>query len=110
MLGLTGETQNLGRVESENSQQGDSITSASKSIRIVRSRVYKDEAFVLAGTGGTASSFGIPRKLSRAVKLGFSIAIYGALRFVIVTARKAGAVLIAPTILLDLSRVWLYSA
>ena len=49
MFGLTGETQNLGRVESENSQQGDySITSASKSIRIVRSRVYKDEALVSA--------------------------------------------------------------
>jgi len=36
------------------------------------------------------------------------IAIYGALRFVIVTANQAGAVLIAPTILLDLSRVLLY--
>ncbi len=52
MFGLTGETQNLGRVESENSQEGDSITSASKSIRIVRSRVYKDEALVSAALVG----------------------------------------------------------
>ena len=53
MFGLTGETKNLGRVESGNSQQqGDSINSASKSIRIVRSRVYKDEALVSAALVG----------------------------------------------------------
>jgi len=48
MFGLTGETQNLERVDTGNSQRRDSITSASKSIRIVRSRVYKDEALVSA--------------------------------------------------------------
>ena len=52
MFGRTGETQNLGRVESGNSQEGDSITCASKSIRIVRSRVYKDEALVSATLAG----------------------------------------------------------
>jgi hypothetical protein len=52
MFGLTGETQNLGRVETGNSQRRDSITSASKSIRIVRSRVYKDEALVSAALVG----------------------------------------------------------
>ena len=52
MLGLTGETQNLGRGETGNSQRRDSITSASKSIRIVRSRVYKDEALVSAALVG----------------------------------------------------------
>jgi hypothetical protein len=52
MCGLTGEAKNLGRVETENSQQGDSITSASKSIRILRSRVYKDEALVSAALVG----------------------------------------------------------
>jgi len=52
MSGLTGETKNLGRVETGNSQGRDSITSASKSIRIVRSRVYKDEALVSAALVG----------------------------------------------------------
>jgi hypothetical protein len=52
MFGLTGETQNLERVETGNSQRRDSITSASKSIRIVRSRVYKDEALVSAALVG----------------------------------------------------------
>jgi hypothetical protein len=52
MFGLTGETHNLGRVETGNSQRRDSITSASKSIRIVRSRVYKDEALVSAALVG----------------------------------------------------------
>ena len=52
MFGLTGETQNLGGVETGNSQRRDSITSASKSIRIVRSRVYKDEALVSAALVG----------------------------------------------------------
>ena len=52
MFSLTGETKNLGRVETENSQEGDSITSASKSIRILRSRVYKDEALVSAALVG----------------------------------------------------------
>ena len=52
MFGLTGETKNLGRVETGNSQRRDSITSASKSIRIVRSRVYKDEALVSAALAG----------------------------------------------------------
>ena len=64
--------------------------------------------FGVGRAGGTASSFGIPRKLSRAVKQGFSIAIYGALRFVIVAANQAGAVLIAPKIFLNLNRVLLY--
>ena len=64
--------------------------------------------FGVGRAGGTASSFGIPRKLSRGVKLRFSIAIYGALRFVIAAANQAGAALIAPRILLDLSRVLLY--
>jgi len=48
MFGLTGETKNLERVETENLERRDSITSASKSIRIVRSRIYKDEALVSA--------------------------------------------------------------
>lgn len=52
MFGRTGETQNLGWVETGNSQRRDSITSASKSIRIVRSRVYKDEALVSAALVG----------------------------------------------------------
>jgi hypothetical protein len=52
MCGLTGETKDLGRVETENSKEGDSITSVSKSIRIVRSRVYKDEALVSAALVG----------------------------------------------------------
>ena len=52
MFGLTGETQNLGQVETGNSQRRDSITSASKRIRIVRSRVYKDEALVSAALVG----------------------------------------------------------
>ena len=48
----TRETQNLGRVETGNSERRGSITSASKSIRIVRSRVYKDEALVSATLAG----------------------------------------------------------
>lgn len=52
MLCVTGETKNLGRVETGNSQRRDSIISASKSIRIVRWRVYKDEALVSAALAG----------------------------------------------------------
>ncbi|MEG4963043.1 MULTISPECIES: hypothetical protein [unclassified Microcoleus] len=48
MFCLTRETQNLGRVETGNSERRGSITSASKTIRIARSRVYKDEALVSA--------------------------------------------------------------
>ena len=48
MFGRTGRTKNLGLVETENSELRGSITSASKSIRTVRSRVYKDEALVSA--------------------------------------------------------------
>ncbi|MEG4234509.1 hypothetical protein QUA40_20750 [Microcoleus sp. Pol11C3] len=52
MFGLTRETKNLGRVETGNSERRGSITSASKSICIVRSRVYKDEALVSAALAG----------------------------------------------------------
>ena len=48
MFGRTGRTKKLGLVETENSELRGSITSASKSIRTVRSRVYKDEALVSA--------------------------------------------------------------
>ena len=48
MFGRTGRTKNLGLVETENSELRGSITSASKSMRTVRSRVYKDEALVSA--------------------------------------------------------------
>ena len=48
MFGRTGRTKNLGLVETGNSELRGSITSASKSIRTVRSRVYKDEALVSA--------------------------------------------------------------
>ena len=52
MLCVTRETKNLGRLETENSQRRDSFTSASKSTRILRSRVYKDEALVSAALAG----------------------------------------------------------
>ncbi|MEG4420731.1 hypothetical protein QUA70_19375 [Microcoleus sp. LAD1_D5] len=52
MFSLTRETKNLGQVETANSEQRGSITSVSKSIRIVRSRVYKDEALVSAALAG----------------------------------------------------------
>ena len=48
MFGRTGRTKNLGLVEAGNSELRGSITSASKSMRTVRSRVYKDEALVSA--------------------------------------------------------------
>ncbi len=48
MFCRTRETQNLGRVETGNSERRGSITSASKTMRILRSRVYKDEALVSA--------------------------------------------------------------
>ncbi|MEG3919090.1 MULTISPECIES: hypothetical protein [unclassified Microcoleus] len=52
MLCVTRETRNLGRLETENSQRRGSFTSASKSTRILRSRVYKDEALVSAALAG----------------------------------------------------------
>ena len=52
MLGVRRETKNLGRVETESSQRRGSFTSASKSTRILRSRVYKDEALVSAALAG----------------------------------------------------------
>ncbi|MEG5040285.1 MULTISPECIES: hypothetical protein [unclassified Microcoleus] len=52
MLGVTQETKNLGRVETENSQLRGSFTSASNSTNILRSRVYKDEALVSATLAG----------------------------------------------------------
>jgi hypothetical protein len=52
MFGLTRETKNLGRVETGNSERRGSITSASQSIRTVRSLVYKDEALVSAALAG----------------------------------------------------------
>ncbi|MEP6515822.1 hypothetical protein [Microcoleus vaginatus] len=52
MFGVTRETKNLGRVETGNSQRRGSFTSASKSTRILRSRVYKDEALVSAALAG----------------------------------------------------------
>ncbi|MEG4813472.1 hypothetical protein [Microcoleus sp. K5-D4] len=52
MLCVTRETKNLGRLETENSQRRGSFTSASKSTRILRSRVYKDEALVSATLAG----------------------------------------------------------
>ena len=52
MLCVTRETKNLGRLETGNSQRGGSFTSASKSTRILRSRVYKDEALVSAALAG----------------------------------------------------------
>ncbi|MEG4588040.1 hypothetical protein QUA54_22885 [Microcoleus sp. MOSTC5] len=48
MFCRTGRTKNLGLVEAGNSELRGSTTSASKSIRTVRSRVYKDEALVSA--------------------------------------------------------------
>ncbi|MEG4180235.1 MULTISPECIES: hypothetical protein [unclassified Microcoleus] len=55
MFCVTGETNNLGRVETGNSQRRGSLTSASKSTRILRSRVYKDEALVSATLAGLPS-------------------------------------------------------
>ncbi len=52
MFGLTRRTKNLGRVETGNSELRGSVASASKSIRAVRSRVYKDEALVSATLAG----------------------------------------------------------
>ncbi|MEG4492900.1 hypothetical protein [Microcoleus sp. D3_18_C4] len=52
MLCVTRETRNLGGLETENSQRRGSFTSASKSTRILRSRVYKDEALVSAALAG----------------------------------------------------------
>ncbi|WP_333224164.1 hypothetical protein [Microcoleus sp. BR0-C5] len=52
MFSVTPETKNLGRVETGNSQRRGSFTSASKSTRILRSRVYKDEALVSAALAG----------------------------------------------------------
>ncbi|MEG3907220.1 hypothetical protein Q5691_23430 [Microcoleus sp. w1-18aA5] len=52
MLCVTRETKNLGRLETDNSQRRGSFTSASKSTRILRSRVYKDEALVSAALAG----------------------------------------------------------
>ncbi len=52
MFGLTRRTKNLGRVETGNSELRGSTTSASESIRTVRSRVYKDEALVSASLAG----------------------------------------------------------
>lgn len=52
MFCVTRETKNLGRLETENSQRRGSFTSASKSTRILRSRVYKDEALVSAALAG----------------------------------------------------------
>ncbi|UNU22839.1 hypothetical protein D0A37_02140 [Microcoleus vaginatus HSN003] len=52
MFCVTGETKNLGRVETGNFQRRGSFTSASKSTRILRSRVYKDEALVSAALAG----------------------------------------------------------
>lgn len=52
MFCVTRETKNLGRVETGNSQRRGSFTSASKSTRILRSRVYKDEALVSAALAG----------------------------------------------------------
>ncbi len=49
MFDLTRKTKNLGLVETGNSERGGS---ASKSIRAVRSRVYKDEALVSASLAG----------------------------------------------------------
>ncbi|MEG4940173.1 hypothetical protein [Microcoleus sp. F4-D5] len=55
MFCVTRETKNLGRVETGNSERRDSITSASKSIHIVGSRVYKDDALVSATLAGLPS-------------------------------------------------------
>ncbi|MEG4149536.1 hypothetical protein [Microcoleus sp. Pol12B5] len=52
MLCVTRETKSLGRVETGNSQRRGSFTSASKGTRILRSRVYKDEALVSATLAG----------------------------------------------------------
>ncbi|MEG5172866.1 hypothetical protein QUB25_11900 [Microcoleus sp. B3-D7] len=52
MFCVTRETKNLGRVETGNSQRRGSLTSASKSTRIFRSRVYKDEALVSVALAG----------------------------------------------------------
>ncbi|MEG4575767.1 hypothetical protein QUA56_24305 [Microcoleus sp. N3A4] len=52
MFCRTGRTKNLGPVETGNSELRGSITSASKSIRTVRSRAYKDEALVSATLAG----------------------------------------------------------
>ncbi|WP_333071283.1 MULTISPECIES: hypothetical protein [unclassified Microcoleus] len=55
MFCVTRETKNLGLVETGNSQRRGSLTSASKSTRILRSRVYKDEALVSATLAGLPS-------------------------------------------------------
>jgi len=55
MLCVTRETKNLGPIETGNSPGQDSFTSASKSTRILRSRVYKDEALVSATLAGLPS-------------------------------------------------------
>ncbi|MBE9162720.1 MULTISPECIES: hypothetical protein [Microcoleaceae] len=52
MLGLTRKTKNLGRLETENLEQGGGVASGCKSISYARSRVYKDEALVSASLAG----------------------------------------------------------
>jgi hypothetical protein len=52
MFCLKQETRNLELVETSNKEMRGSRTSAAKNIRIVRSRVYKDEALVSASLAG----------------------------------------------------------
>lgn len=52
MFCLNRETRNVGLVETSNREMRGSKTSAAKNIRIVRSRVYKDEALVSASLAG----------------------------------------------------------
>jgi hypothetical protein len=52
MFCLKQETRNLELVETSNKEMRGSTTSAAKNIRIVRARVYKDEALVSASLAG----------------------------------------------------------